>query len=49
MKDNVDTFADFISENTKSASKSSLFPTYLKSVDVTPLQKRMCKEPKRKL
>ena len=40
IKDNVDTFADFLYKNVNSASKSSLFPFCLKLAGVTPLHKK---------
>ena len=40
IKENSDIFSNFIYESTNNSINSSIFPSYLKHVDVTPLHKK---------
>ena len=46
IKENVDVFADFLCTNINNSIKSSLFPSCLTFVDVTPLRKKGRKDAK---
>ena len=49
VKENVDTFADFLCSSINISIKSSLFPSCVKFADVTPLEKKWWKDAKKKL
>ena len=46
IKENVDIFAELVWKSINSSSKSSTFPSCLKSADVTPLHKKVRKNKK---